>query len=279
MLKPEELATYLDPMIVEHITNYINGLPEEGVRLTYFKPECLYEIPDSFHDHYVEVLKRHGAIFTARDGAHWYVYNSKPDARRCAKHRDDMIDAFLADAAPYVRAIRRAIDGQEGGADRKGAERVRKAAWRLIKFTRQQIGRGVQFDSLRRELWLTFSHDVISRAAECDRGFGRDITLEEANRDWPKHPRLARALPLDEGIIGHVEKAGLRGLTIAELRTALQDPSSFRIEERVDALEADGRVQSGCMRVAEGGRMLRRVFAASVGVPHVREDGVGTWGA
>jgi len=280
MMMPEDHLYGFDHSLLHWIKSYIATLPEEGMLLGDFKADCLDGVSISDRSSVVEMLKKAELIFVARDGAHWNVYKSKPDYAGLAKAHDDLIDAFIADAAPYVRSIRRAIDAQGGATDRGGAERVRKAARRLTVFTRRQIGKGVQFDSLRRELWLTFSHDVISRAAECDSGFGRDATLIESNADWPAFGRIGRGIPFSQVILRHVERVGLQGITVAELRKSLHGAlSSFRIEEFIDKLEAQGQVQSAVMKLDSESRRTRRVFTASMGLPYVRDDGVATWGA
>lgn len=281
MLKPEQIANYLDPAVADLAACYINEIPKEGVRLSDFCFEVLNAVPAAKHAEYVDRLKRNGAIFLAHDGGHKYVFKDLLDKIRLSKSREDQIDIFLSEAAPYVRSIKRAIDMQANNTDREGAGRVIGRVRRLTRFTRQRIGKVLSFDGLRRELWLTFSPEVMSRVAACDRAFDRDASLAEVVADRPLSVAPSTSdLSLEGRILRLVEEAGMRGITVAELRRDLgRRASMFRIKERVTDLGAAGLVRSAVMKFDEDAPMERRVFVASLGLPHVREDGVGTWGA
>lgn len=244
---------------------YAAGIAAEGVSRAVFARDVLSDVDPSFTDEILRLLHRRGVVWVRWNRGACRVYGSRPQTIEVEQRHP--ASTMLAAVAPHVHDVALALDRN----DREGA---RVAAGRAARLA---LKHGVEhgLTLIRDALWRTFPEPVMRSVAFEAPRLQRESRVEAVELPPAKPKRLPSGLGIEEKVYRRIEKAGAEGMTRTDLIKRVRPKMTFaELDEITGQLEAAGMIVSGTMRLAMRGRPGTRMFAASIGLPHVNSKGV-----
>ena len=264
-------------VVLKRADGYARRLPPEGVSRGRFVADVLGDVDPGYTDEIVEIMGRKGIVWLSTYRGEVTVYGSKPEAR---PERELVgkrgTDALLADLGPLLSdAASMAERLKPFGSSPEVEEGARVAIGRIILVCERHALKGVPLADMRACLWRVLSSRLMSAIARQEPRLQERSEADAFAVTKAKPKRLPKGLTVKGKVRAIVERAGVKGITKTDVIQGIRPkPSTSELADVIGELETEGALVWGEMRKDAASRPGVRLFAASVGLPKVHDDGV-----